>query len=128
MKFGLIPEFIGRMPVIATLEDLSEDALVKILSEPKNALVKQYHRLFEMEDIKLTITTEALKSISKKAIERKTGARGLRSIMEAILLDTMFDLPSMKGVEEIVIGPEVVEGSARPLRIYADVAEEPTAS
>ena len=128
MKFGLIPEFIGRMPVLATLEDLSEDALVQILSEPKNALVKQYQRLFEMQDVKLTITIDALKAISRKAIERKTGARGLRSIMEAILLETMFDLPTLKGVEEIVIGPEVVEGSARPLRIYADVAEEPTAS
>ncbi len=97
LKFGLIPEFIGRLPVIATLEDLDEIALVQILSEPKNALVKQYQRLFEMEDVKLTITTEALKAISRKAIERKTGARGLRSIMEAILLDTMFDLPALKG-------------------------------
>jgi len=128
MKFGLIPEFIGRMPVIATLEDLDEDALIKILSEPKNALIKQYSRLFEMEDVKLTITKDALSAISRKAIERRTGARGLRSIMEAILLETMFDLPTLKGVEEIVIGPEVVEGGARPLRIYADVAEEPTAS
>ncbi len=128
MKFGLIPEFIGRMPVLATLEDLSESALVEILSEPKNALIKQYSRLFEMEDVKLTITPDALNAIARKAINRKTGARGLRSIMEAILLDTMFDLPSLKGVEEIVIGPEVVEGGARPLRIYADVAEEPTAS
>ena len=93
LKFGLIPEFIGRLPVIATLEDLDEDALVQILTEPKNALVKQYQRLFEMEDVKLTITTDALKAISRKAIERKTGARGLRSIMEGNLLDTMFDLP-----------------------------------
>ena len=88
---------------------------MQILTEPKNALVKQYQRLFEMEDVKLTITDEALKAISRKAIERKTGARGLRSIMEGILLDTMFDLPALKGVEEVVIGPEVVEGSARPL-------------
>ena len=117
LKFGLIPEFIGRLPVIATLDDLDETALVQILTEPKNALVKQYQRLFEMEDVKLTITTEALKAISRKAIERKTGARGLRSIMEANLLETMFDLPALKGVEEVVIGPEVVEGSARPLRI-----------
>ena len=124
LKFGLIPEFVGRLPVLATLEDLDEDALVKILTEPKNALVKQYQRLFEMEDVKLTITTEALKAISRKAIERKTGARGLRSIMEANLLETMFDLPALKGVEEVVIGPEVVEGSARPLRIYSDRAEE----
>ena len=112
------------MPVIATLEDLDEEALVQILSEPKNALVKQYQRLFEMEDVKLTITHEALKAIARKAIERKTGARGLRSIMEAILLETMFELPSFKGVEEIVIGPEVVEGGARPLRIYSERAEE----
>jgi ATP-dependent Clp protease ATP-binding subunit ClpX len=124
LKFGLIPEFIGRLPVIATLEDLDEGALVQILTEPKNALVKQYQRLFEMEDVKLTITVDALKAISRKAIERKTGARGLRSIMEAILLDTMFDLPALKGVEEVVIGPEVVEGGARPLRIYSDRAEE----
>ncbi|MGB3718785.1 MAG: ATP-dependent Clp protease ATP-binding subunit ClpX [Proteobacteria bacterium] len=124
LKFGLIPEFIGRLPVIATLDDLDEAALVQILSEPKNALVKQYQRLFEMEDVKLTITNEAMKAIARKAIERKTGARGLRSIMEAILLDTMFELPSMKGVEEIVIGPEVVEKGARPLRIYSERAEE----
>jgi ATP-dependent Clp protease ATP-binding subunit ClpX len=124
LKFGLIPEFIGRLPVIATLEDLDEEALVQILTEPKNALVKQYQRLFEMEDVKLTITTDALKAISRKAIDRKTGARGLRSIMEANLLETMFELPALKGVEEVVIGPEVVEGSARPLRIYSDRAEE----
>jgi ATP-dependent Clp protease ATP-binding subunit ClpX len=123
-RFGLIPEFIGRLPVIATLEDLDEEALVQILTEPKNALVKQYQRLFEMEDVKLTITHEALKAISRKAIERRTGARGLRSIMEGILLDTMFDLPTLKGVEEVVIGPEVVEGGARPLRIYTERAEE----
>jgi len=123
LKFGLIPEFIGRLPVIATLEDLDEVALVRILSEPKNALVKQYQRLFEMEDVKLTITSDALRAIARKAIERKTGARGLRSIMEGILLDTMFDLPSLKGVEEVVIGPEVVEGGARPLRIYTEREE-----
>ena len=120
LKFGLIPEFIGRLPVIATLEDLDEKALMQILTEPKNALVKQYQRLFEMEDVKLTISAEALRSISRKAIERKTGARGLRSIMETILLETMFDLPALKGVEEIVISPEVVEGNAKPLRIYSD--------
>lgn len=119
-KFGLIPEFIGRIPVVATLENLDEDALVQILTQPKNALVKQYQRLFEMEDVKLTFSDEALLGIAKKAIVRKTGARGLRSILEGILLDTMFDLPTMKGVEEIVISPEVVEGSTRPLRIYSD--------
>ena len=115
LKFGLIPEFIGRLPVIATLEDLDETALMQILTEPKNALVKQYQRLFEMEDVRLTITKDALKAIARKAIERKTGARGLRSIMEGNLLDTMFELPALKGVEEVVIGPEVVEGGARPL-------------
>ncbi len=124
LKFGLIPEFIGRLPVIATLEDLDESALMQILTVPKNALVKQYQRLFEMEDVRLTITQDALKAIARKAIDRKTGARGLRSIMEAILLDTMFDLPGLKGVEEVVIGPEIVDGAARPLRIYSDRAGE----
>ena len=124
LKFGLIPEFVGRVPVLATLEDLDESALVTILTQPKNALVKQYQRLFEMEDTKLTFAEEALKAISKKAIERKTGARGLRSIMEGILLDTMFDLPGMEGVEEVVISGEVVDGEASPLHIYADPPEE----
>ncbi len=120
LKFGLIPEFVGRMPVLATLEDLDEDALMTILTEPKNALVKQYERLFEMENVKLSFASDALMAISKRAIERKTGARGLRSIMEAILLDTMYDLPTLEGVEEVVISAEVVEGKARPLYIYAE--------
>jgi ATP-dependent Clp protease ATP-binding subunit ClpX len=120
LKYGLIPEFVGRLPVVATLEDLDEPSLKKILVEPKNALVKQYQRLFEMESIDLTLAEEALGAIARKAIDRKTGARGLRSIMEAILLDTMFDLPSLEGVEEVVISKEVVEGTARPLYIYAD--------
>ncbi|GAK44576.1 ATP-dependent protease ATP-binding subunit ClpX [Tepidicaulis marinus] len=120
LKFGLIPEFVGRMPVIATLRDLDEDALVKILTEPKNALVRQYQRLFEMENVSLTFSDEALVAIAKKAIERKTGARGLRSILEGILLDTMFELPALEGVEEVVISAEVVEGKARPLFIYAE--------
>ncbi|MGH6736264.1 MAG: ATP-dependent Clp protease ATP-binding subunit ClpX [Methyloceanibacter sp.] len=124
LKFGLIPEFIGRVPVIATLDDLDEEALIRILTEPKNALVRQYQRLFEMEDVQLSFAEEALRTISKKAIDRKTGARGLRSIMEGILLDTMFELPSMRGVEEIVISHEVVEGKARPLRIYSERHEE----
>ena len=97
LKFGLIPEFVGRLPVIATLEDLDVEALVKILIEPKNALVKQYQKLFDMEDVELGFTDDALHAVAKKAIERKTGARGLRSIVEGILLDTMFDLPSMDG-------------------------------
>ena len=124
LKFGLIPEFIGRVPVIATLDDLDEEALMRILTEPKNALVRQYQRLFEMEDVQLSFAEEAMSTISKKAIERKTGARGLRSIMEGILLDTMFELPSLRGVEEVVISSEVVEGKARPLRIYSDRQEE----
>ena len=120
LKFGLIPEFVGRLPVVATLEDLDEVALVEILTGPKNAIVKQYQRLFEMEGVKLTLAEEALKSIARKAIDRKTGARGLRSIMETILLDTMYDLPGMDGVEEVVISKEVVDGEAKPLLIYAD--------
>jgi ATP-dependent Clp protease ATP-binding subunit ClpX len=127
LKFGLIPEFIGRLPVIATLEDLDEAALVRILREPKNALLKQYQRLFDMEDVQLTLSEDALGAIARKAIERKTGARGLRSIMEAILLDSMFELPGLKGVEEIVISPEVVEGKAKPLRIYSERVGESTA-
>jgi ATP-dependent Clp protease ATP-binding subunit ClpX len=127
LKFGLIPEFIGRLPVIATLEDLDEPALVRILREPKNALLKQYQRLFDMEDVQLTLSEDALGSIARKAIERKTGARGLRSIMEAILLDSMFELPGLKGVEEIVISPEVVEGKAKPLRIYSERVGESSA-
>jgi ATP-dependent Clp protease ATP-binding subunit ClpX len=120
LKFGLIPEFVGRLPVVATLEDLDEPALVAILTEPKNALVKQYERLFEMEDVKLTFTEDALKAIAKKAIERKTGARGLRSILENTLLDTMFELPALEGVEEIVVNRETIEHGTAPLRIYAE--------
>jgi ATP-dependent Clp protease ATP-binding subunit ClpX len=119
LKFGLIPEFIGRLPVIATLEDLDEEALVKILVEPKNALVKQYQKLFDMEDVELGFSDEALHAVAKKAIERKTGARGLRSILEGILLDTMFDLPSMEGVDEVHIDKDVVGGSKDPVRVYA---------
>jgi ATP-dependent Clp protease ATP-binding subunit ClpX len=124
LKFGLIPEFVGRLPVVATLDDLDEQALIEILTKPKNALVKQYQRLFEMEDIRLEFTEDALKSIAHKAIARKTGARGLRSIMEAILLDPMFELPSLEGVESMAINREVVEGRAKPLYIYADRRED----
>ncbi|MGY9054278.1 MAG: ATP-dependent Clp protease ATP-binding subunit ClpX [Alphaproteobacteria bacterium] len=120
LKFGLIPEFVGRMPVLATLEDLDEAALIEILTQPKNALLKQYQRLFEMESVNLTFTDNALASVSKRAIQRKTGARGLRSIMEAILLDSMFELPTLEGVEEVVVNQEVVEGRAAPLYIYAE--------
>ena len=124
LKFGLIPEFVGRLPVLATLNDLSEEALVEILSEPKNALLKQYQRLFDMENVKLTFTEDALRAVARKAIARKTGARGLRSIMESILLDTMFDLPTLDGVEEVVINAEVVEGRAHPLHSYAERRED----
>ena len=110
----------ARAPTVPTLEDLDESALKKILTEPKNASVKQYQRLFEMESVDLTLAEEALSAISKKAIERKTGARGLRSIMESILLDTMFDLPGLEGVKDVVISRQVVEGTAPPLYIYAD--------
>ena len=128
LKFGLIPEFVGRLPVLATLEDLDEEALVEILTKPKNALVKQYQRLFEMEDVGLTFREDALDSIAKRAVERKTGARGLRSIMENILLDTMFDLPGLDGVEEVVINQDTVDEGALPLFIYADRATEEEAS
>ena len=124
LKFGLIPEFVGRLPVLATLEDLDEPALVQILVEPKNALVKQYQRLFEMENVELSFHEDALKAIARKAIERKTGARGLRSILESMLLDTMFDLPTLEGVQEVVISEEVIDGKARPLYIYADRNDE----
>ncbi len=124
LKFGLIPEFVGRLPVVATLEDLDEDALIEILTQPKNALVKQYERLFEMEDVRLEFTEDALRAISGKAIARKTGARGLRSIMESILLDPMYDLPGLENVEEIVINREVVDGGAKPLYIYTDRRED----
>ncbi|HSK39957.1 MAG TPA: ATP-dependent Clp protease ATP-binding subunit ClpX [Arenibaculum sp.] len=120
LKFGLIPEFVGRLPVVATLSDLDESALIDILTKPKNALVKQYQRLFEMEDVRLEFADEALKGIAHKAIQRKTGARGLRSIMEGILLDPMFDLPGLQSVDQIVINREVVEGRAKPLYIYSD--------
>jgi ATP-dependent Clp protease ATP-binding subunit ClpX len=120
LKFGLIPEFVGRLPVIATLDDLDEEALVKILTEPKNALVKQYQRLFEMEDVTLTFRENALGAIAEKAVDRKTGARGLRSIMEDILLETMFELPDMNSVEEVVINREVARDGAQPLYIYSE--------
>ena len=124
LKFGLIPEFVGRLPVLATLEDLDQDALVTILTEPKNALVKQYQRLFELEDTKLNFTDDALNAIAKRAIERKTGARGLRSILEDILLDTMFDLPGLDEVAEVVVNEEAVSSDSSPLMIYAENQKE----
>ena len=124
LKFGLIPEFVGRLPVLATLEDLDEDALVDILTVPKNALVKQYQRLFEMEDVKLEFREDALRAVSRKAIERKTGARGLRSILESILLDPMYDLPGLDDVEEIIINADVVESGALPMMVHSDRRED----
>ena len=124
LKFGLIPEFVGRLPVLATLEDLDQDALVTILTQPKNALVKQYQRLFELEDTKLNFTDDALNAIAKRAIERKTGARGLRSIIEEILLDTMFDLPGLDEVTEVVVNEEAVSSESSPLMIYAENQKE----
>ena len=120
VKFGLIPEFIGRLPLIATLENLDEDALITILTEPKNALVKQFQSLFEMEGAKLEFTDDALKAIAERAIERKTGARGLRSIMEVMLLDTMYELPDMENVEKVVIDADVVKGNKEPTFVYSD--------
>ena len=129
LKFGLIPEFVGRLPVLATLEDLDKAALVTILTQPKNALIKQYQRLFEIEDTKLTFTEDALEAVAEKAIERKTGARGLRSILENTLLDTMFELPGMEDVSEVVINDEVITSTeAKPLMIYADKQKEPASA
>ena len=124
LKFGLIPEFVGRLPVLATLEDLDQDALITILTQPKNALVKQYQRLFELEDTKLNFTDDALNAIAKRAIERKTGARGLRSILEEILLDTMFDLPGLDEVTEVVVNEEAVSSESSPLMIYGENQKE----
>lgn len=125
LKFGLIPEFVGRLPVIATLTDLDEEALIIILTKPKNALVKQYQRLFDLEGVQLTFTDDALTAIAKRAIKRKTGARGLRSIMEEILLDTMFELPGLDSVQEVVVNDEAVDNpTAKPLLIHVDPKKE----
>ena len=119
LKFGLIPEFIGRLPIISTLEDLDQESLIKILEEPKNSLTKQYSKLFEIEGVRLSFAKDALKAIAQKAIIRKTGARGLRSIIEEVLLETMFDLPSIEGVEEVILNKEVINGKTKPLLIYS---------
>lgn len=118
VKYGLIPEFVGRLPVIATLEELDEPALIKILTEPKNSLVKQYSRLFEMEDVELDFREDALRAIAKRAMERKTGARGLRSILEATLLDTMYEVPSKENLSKVVIDEGAINGDSEPLLIY----------
>jgi len=118
IKFGLIPEFVGRLPIVTTLEELDEKALVSILTEPKNALTRQYRRLFEMEGIELEFRETALKKVAEKALERKTGARGLRSILEQVLLETMYELPSLEDVSKVVIDESVVEGTSEPLLIF----------
>ncbi|BEQ14813.1 ATP-dependent Clp protease ATP-binding subunit ClpX [Desulfoferula mesophila] len=123
IRFGLIPEFVGRLPVVATLEELSEEALIRILTEPKNALVKQYQKLFELEGVELKFSDEALKAVSKEALARKSGARGLRSILEAAMLDIMYELPSLKEVTECVVGEEVITKGEQPLLLYSDQAE-----
>ena len=120
IKFGLIPELIGRLPVVATLQELNEEALIQILVEPKNALIKQYQKLFSMEGVELEVRPGALQAIARKALKRKTGARGLRSILEAVLLDTMYELPSMENVSKVVIDENMIEGGAKPILIYAD--------
>ena len=119
IKYGLIPEFVGRMPILAALQELDESSLVKILQEPKNSLIKQYKRLFEFENVKLIFKNEAISEIAKKAINKKTGARGLRSIIEALLLKTMFKLPTMDDVEEVVINQSVVKNTSEPLIIHS---------
>jgi ATP-dependent Clp protease ATP-binding subunit ClpX len=118
VKFGLIPEFVGRLPVVATLDELDEAALVKILTEPRNAVTKQFKRLFEMEGAELEFRPEALQAIAKKALKRKTGARGLRTILEQVLLDTMYELPSLEHVSKVVVDDAVIEGQAEPYLIY----------
>ena len=118
IHYGLIPEFVGRLPIFATLDELDESQLVQILTEPKNALVKQYRRLFQMEGTEVEFRTDALGSVARRAMERKTGARGLRSILEHVLLDTMYELPSMEDVAKVVVDASVIEGESRPLLIY----------
>ena len=123
IKYGLIPEFVGRLPIVAVLDELDREALVRILTEPKNALVKQYQKLFDLEGVEMEIREEALAAVAKRAMERKTGARGLRSIMEHALLDIMYDLPSMENVEKIVIEANVISDNARPILLYAEEGE-----
>ena len=131
LKYGLIPEFIGRMPIVATLEDLDEQSLVKILKEPKNSLLKQYQQIFRFEGVKLTFKEEALLEIAKKAITKKTGARGLRTILESLLLKTMFDLPSQENVKEVIIDQSVVLGEKEPIVVYSknkDITDKSSAA
>ena len=124
IKFGLIPELVGRLPVVATLSELTEDALIQILTEPKNALIKQYGKLFAMEGVELEIRPSALKAIAKKALDRKTGARGLRSILEQSLIDTMFDLPNSSNVEKVVVEESTIDENKPPLLVYREAAKK----
>jgi ATP-dependent Clp protease ATP-binding subunit ClpX len=128
VQYGLIPEFVGRLPVHATLEELDEEALIAILTEPKNALTKQYAKLFDMEGVELEFREDALHAIATKAMERKTGARGLRSILETTLLDTMYDLPSLDGVSKVVIDAGVIAGESEPLLIYKNIEQSAAAA
>ena len=128
IAYGLIPEFVGRLPVVATLEELDEDALVQILTQPKNALVKQYQRLFDMEGAELELREDALRAIARKAMARKTGARGLRTILEHILLDTMYDLPSLENVSKVVIDESVVQGESEPIIMFESTEQQRVAS
>jgi ATP-dependent Clp protease ATP-binding subunit ClpX len=128
IRYGLIPEFVGRLPVMATLEELDEPALVRILTEPKHALVKQYQRLFEMEGVELELREDALSGIARKAMERKTGARGLRTIMEQVLLDIMYDLPSMDHVGKVVIDASVISGENKPFLMYEGMEKHAVAA
>ena len=123
LKFGLIPEFIGRLPVIATLDELDDAALVRILKEPKNALTKQYAKLFEMESVHLKFTEEALRAIAREAMKRKSGARGLRAIMENIMLEVMYEMPSQPNIKEVVVSEEVVTQNEPPIVVYTKAAE-----
>jgi ATP-dependent Clp protease ATP-binding subunit ClpX len=122
IKFGLIPEFVGRLPVVATLEELDEAALVKILTEPKNAITKQFKKLFEMEGVELEFRSDALNAVAAKALKRKTGARGLRTIIESVLLDTMYELPSLENVSKVVVDETVINSAAEPFLIYSNTA------
>ena len=124
LKFGLIPELVGRLPVIATMQELEEEDLIRILTEPKNALTKQYQRLFELEDVRLRFTEGALSAIAKKALKRKSGARGLRSVMEEAMLDVMYDLPSKKNVQECVISEQVINDGDYPVILYTNPEEK----
>ncbi len=123
LKYGLIPEFIGRLPIIATLGELSEDNLVEILKRPRNAIVKQYKKLFDLENVKLTFTEGALRGIAREAMKKKTGARGLRSIMERVMLDVMYEIPALTNVKECVLSEEVIVNHERPILIYEEEAE-----